>query len=431
MNILDIINKKRNKLELTKEEIEFFINGILDETIKDYQISSLLMAITINGMNVEETINLTEAMKNSGDIIDLSSLSRVIVDKHSTGGVGDKTTLIVGPIVAANDVSIAKMSGRGLGFTGGTIDKLEAIDNFDVNIKMEDFKKQIKDINIAIVSQMANLVKADKILYALRDVTGTVQSLPLIAASIMSKKLASNADIIVIDVKVGDGALMKNVEDAKTLASLMVEIGKRNNKKIVCVLSNMDQPLGYAIGNSLEVKEAINILKGSKEPNDLYELSVTLSSIILSLALNITMEEANKKVMISLENGSAYNKFEELVKYQKGNIDNIDSEAKIFSIKAIESGYIEKIDTEKIGEIVRKIGAGRYTKEDKIDYSVGMILNKKIGDFILKDEELLKIYLKEKDVKISEILNCFHFSVHAIEPINKDKLIIDIISDVK
>ena len=253
MTIIDIINKKRNKEELTKEEIEFFINGMLDGTIYDYQISSLLMAITLNGMTDDEVINLTNAMLNSGDKLDLSNINGIIVDKHSTGGVGDKVTLVLGPILASLGIKIAKMSGRGLGHTGGTIDKLEAIPSFNTNLTNDNFIKQVNDINIAIVSQTGNLDPADKKLYALRDVTGTVESIPLIASSIMSKKLASGADMIVIDVKVGNGALMKNIEDAKSLAKLMCKIGKYNNKTVICLLTNMSEPLGYAVGNSLEV----------------------------------------------------------------------------------------------------------------------------------------------------------------------------------
>ena len=424
MNIIDIIDKKRKKLELTKEEIQFFIDGVVNNTIKDYQISALLMAITINGMSDEETINLTNSMLNSGDIIDLSSIEKVVVDKHSTGGVGDKTTLIVAPLVASLDVAIAKMSGRGLGHTGGTIDKLESIDGFNVTMDLKDFIKQVKKINIALVSQMANLAYADKVLYQIRDVTGTVESIPLIASSIMSKKLASGAHKIVIDVTVGSGALMKDIESARKLSNLMIKIGKTYKKEVVCVLSNMDEPLGYAIGNSLEVKEAIDILKGSKEPKDLYNLVVEISSLMVSLGKNISKNDAKKLVKENLENGKAYNKFEEFVKMQKGNIKKIKSDCKVFVLKSSESGYISKIDTYKLAECVRSLGAGRYKKEDNIDYEVGIVLNKKKGDFILKDEELLKIYYKNKDIKISDVLSCFEYSNHAV---SYDDVIIDII----
>jgi len=428
MNIIEIIDKKRLNKELTKEEIYFFINGIIKEEIKDYQTSSLLMAITINGMTDEEIVYLTNAMKESGEIVNLESLNKIIVDKHSTGGVGDKTTLIVGPIVAACDVCVAKMSGRGLGFTGGTIDKFESIENFNVNLSLDEFINQLKDINIAIVSQMANLVKADKILYALRDVTATVSSLPLIASSIMSKKLASNADKIVIDVKVGNGALMKTKEEALELARLMIKIGKANNKEIICILSNMNQPLGYAIGNSLEVEEAISILSGNKQPNDLYELVLELSTNMVSLGKNISKEKAREEVIFVLENGLALEKFKQLIKYQGGDINNLQNECKIFSIKSLKQGYIKSIDTQKLGELTRQIGAGRYFKEDKIDYGVGIVLSKKIGDFVSKDEEIMKVYLKNKDIKIMDLLSCFEFSE---KEVIKEKLIIDIITDVK
>lgn len=424
MNIIDIIDKKRKGLELTKEEIQFFIDGIVNNEIKDYQTSSLLMAITINGMSEEETINLTNSMLNSGKIMDLSSIGKIVVDKHSTGGVGDKTTLIVAPLVASLDVAIAKMSGRGLGHTGGTIDKLESIQGFNVSMSLKKFINQVKEINLALISQTPDLAYADKILYQIRDVTGTVESIPLIASSIMSKKLASGADKIVIDVTVGSGALMKDIENAKKLANLMIKIGKSYKKEVVCVISNMNDPLGYAIGNSLEVKEAISILKGSKEPKDLYDLVIKISTIMVSLGKGINQNEAKKLVKENLENGKAYEKFKEFVKAQKGNINKIKSDCKVFSLKSNQSGYISEIDTYKLAECVRKLGAGRYSKEDKIDYEVGIVLNKKKGDFILKDEELLKIYYKNKDIKISDILSCFKYSEHVI---NYDDVIIDII----
>ena len=415
MNIVDIINKKRKKIELTKEEIQFFIDGVINKTIPDYQISALLMAITLQGMSDEETINLTDSMLNSGDRIDLSSIGNIVVDKHSTGGVGDKTTLIVAPLVASLGINVAKMSGRGLGHTGGTIDKLESIDGFNTSMSLRKFINQVKKINIALVGQMDSLAYADKILYQLRDVTGTVESIPLIASSIMSKKLASGADKIVIDVKVGNGALMKDISSAEELSNLMIKIGKNYNKEVICVLSNMEEPLGYSIGNSLEIKEAISILKGNKEPKDLYDLVVKLSSIMVSLAKNIKEVEAKKLVKEQLESGKAYLKFEEFVKAQKGNIKKIKDKCKVFSLKSSNSGFISKIDAYKLAECVRKLGAGRYKKDDIIDHEVGIVLNKKKGDFILKDEELLKIYYKNKDIKINDILSCFEYSMHAVE----------------
>lgn len=424
MNILDIINKKRLNKILTKEEIDFFIDGIVSGNIKDYQTSALLMAITINGMNEEETYYLTNAMLNSGEKIDLSSLNTIVVDKHSTGGVGDKTTLVLAPLVASLGVSVAKMSGRGLGHTGGTIDKLESIKGFNISLDMKEFINQVKEIGIALIGQTDTIAYADKILYALRDVTSSVESVPLIASSIMSKKLASGADKIVIDVTVGSGALMKNIESASKLSSLMINIGKRFNKKVVCVLSNMDEPLGYSIGNSLEVKEAIQVLKGSKEPKDLYDLVIKLASIMVSLAKGIKEEEATKLAIDALENNKAYNKFLEFVKYQNGDINNIDEDAKVFSLKLKKSGYIKKIDTYKLAECARKLGAGRYKKDDIIDYGVGIVLNKKKGDYLEDSEELLKIYYKNKDINIYDIIDCFVFSNEKVE---KDNVIIDVI----
>ena len=424
MNIINIIDKKRKKIELTKEEIDFFIDGVIKNEIKDYQISALLMAITINGMSEEETFYLTDAMLRSGDILDLSSIGKIIVDKHSTGGVGDKTTLIVAPLVASLGVAVAKMSGRGLGHTGGTIDKLESIKNFNVTMSLKKFIKQVQKIDLALVSQMANLAYADKILYSIRDVTGTVESIPLIASSIMSKKLASGADKIVIDVTVGSGALMKDVETARELANLMIKIGKKYNKEVVCVLSNMDQPLGYAIGNSLEVKEAIEMLKGNKEPKDLYDLVIKVSSIMVSLGKNINLNEAKTLVKENLENGKAYEKFKEFVKEQKGVITKIKDDAKVFSLKSNETGFISKIDAYRLAECARSLGAGRYSKEDTIDYEVGIVLNKKKGDFVLKDEELVRIYYKNKDLRINDVLSCFEISEHSV---NYDDVIIEVI----
>lgn len=406
MTIIDIINKKRNKQELTKEEIKFAVDGMLNGNVLDYQMSALLMAITINGMSDEEAIDLTDVMLKSGDILDLSEIDGVIVDKHSTGGVGDKVTLVLAPILASLGIKIAKMSGRGLGHTGGTIDKLESIPSFNTNITNEQFIKQVNEINIAIVSQTGNLVPADKKMYALRDVTGTVESIPLIASSIMSKKLASGADIIVIDVKVGNGALMKNIEDARKLSHLMCKIGKNNNKTVICLLTNMNQPLGYAVGNSLEVLESIDTLRGNG-PSDLLELVITIASMIVSPIKNISLDEARTIIFNNINNGNAYKKLEQLVSYQNGDITKIKASEKCYSIRSNRSGYINWVDTYKLGEIARRIGAGRLSIEDKIDYEVGFVLNKKIGDYVDNNEELLKIYLNDKNININEILNCY------------------------
>ena len=406
MNIIEIINKKRLNMELSREEIEYSINGYLDGNIKDYQISSLLMAICINGMNDRETIDLTDIMLNSGDKLDLSKIDGIIVDKHSTGGVGDKVTLVLGPILASLGVKIAKMSGRGLGHTGGTIDKLESIPGFNTNLTNEEFINQVNDINIAIVSQTGNLVPADKKLYALRDVTGTVESIPLIASSIMSKKLASGADVIVIDVKVGNGALMKDIDSAKKLANLMCKIGENNGKIVICLLTNMNEPLGYAIGNSLEVLESIETLNGNG-PKDLLEIVMTICTLIISPIKKISNEDARTLIFNTINNGSAYNKFKEFIEYQGGDINSIKVSDKCYSIKSNKSGYINKIDAYKLGNIARTIGAGRLELTDKIDYEVGLVLNKKIGDYVSINEELVKIYLHDKTIDINEILLCF------------------------
>ena len=423
MNIVDIIDKKRLNKELSKDEIEYSINGYLDGSIKDYQISSLLMAIVLNGMTDEETINLTDVMLKSGDILSLKEINGIIVDKHSTGGVGDKVTLVLGPLLASLGIKIAKMSGKGLGHTGGTIDKLESIKGFNTNLSKEQFIKQVNDINIAIISQAGNLVPADKKIYALRDVTGTVSSIPLIASSIMSKKIASAADIIIIDVKVGSGALLKDLKSAKELSNLMIKIGKHYNKTIICIITNMDEPLGYNIGNSLEVEEAIETLKG-KGPKDLVDVVLTLSSIVLEKVERISIEEAKEKLENNLENGKAYQKFLEFVDMQGGDINSLKVSNKIVSVKSNKSGYINKIDALKLGELAKLLGAGRQTLDDKIDYEVGIVLNKKVGDYVEKDEELLKLYLGDKDIDMSLALECFE-----IEKINKGKneLILDII----
>ena len=423
MTILEIIDKKRLNKELTSDEIEFAVNGYLDGTVKDYQMSSLLMAIVLNGMTDKETIDLTDIMINSGDVIDLSEVEGIIVDKHSTGGVGDKVTLVLGPLLASLGIKIAKMSGRGLGHTGGTIDKLESIKGFNVSINQKQFVKQVNDINIALVSQTGNLTPADKKIYALRDVTGTVESIPLIASSIMSKKIASGADIIMIDVKVGSGALMKTLEDAKALANLMVKIGKAYRKPTICLITNMDEPLGFAIGNALEVEEAINTLKGNG-PSDLLEVVITLCSIIIGAIKKIPNSDAKDLLFKQLNNGEAYKKFEELVNAQSGDLKNLKTSEKVFSIKSDKAGYINKIDALKLGEIAKQIGAGRNSLEDKIDYEVGLVLNKKVGDYVEKEEELVKVYLKNKDVSITQILDCFKID-NELE--KKQELILDII----
>lgn len=422
-NIIDIITKKKNKEELTYDEINYAITNYLNGTVKDYQMSSLLMAIVLNGMTDEETFNLTKVMLESGDIIDLSNINGEVVDKHSTGGVGDKTTLILAPLLADSGLKVAKMSGRGLGHTGGTIDKLESINGFKVKLDENAFIKQVNDIGLAIISQTANLVPADKKLYALRDVTGTTESIPLIASSIMSKKIASGANHIILDVKVGNGALMKNVEEATALANEMIKIGKKYNKKVICVLTNMEEPLGNTIGNAIEVKEAIDTLQG-KGPEDLKKLAITLSSLLIESVENRDVEEIKKELELKLKDGSAYEKFKKMVEYQGGNIENIEISDKCFSVKSSKSGWIKSINTLKLGEIARDLGAGRFNKDDKINYKVGLYINQKVGDFVLENEELVKVYYDDKNVSLADILSCFEFSEHATD---KSNLIIDII----
>ena len=423
MNIINLIIKKRSNQSLTYEELDYIITNYLNGEIKDYQMSALLMAITINGMTDEETINLTKIMLNSGDIIDLSSIKGIVVDKHSTGGVGDKTTLILGPLVAACGLPIAKMSGRGLGHTGGTIDKLEAIENLKVEISNERFIKQVNDIKLAIVSQNDNLVKADKQIYSLRDVTGTTSSIPLIASSIMSKKLASGADKILIDIKVGIGALINNLEDAKRLAKIMVKIGQEYDKETVCVLTRMDEPLGLAIGNGIEVLESIKFLKG-EATDDLYNLTTSLAAIMVSLGKDISIKEALTLVLEKLDNGAAYQKFLEMVEYQGGNIDKISLSTKVHSIKSNKEGYVNKIDALKIGNLVNQLGGGRNYKDDIIEHGVGFLLNKKVGDYVFENEELLKVYYGNKDIIIKDILNCFEIGIVKVD---KEPLIYEVI----
>ncbi len=410
MNIINLITKKKDNQCLTYEEWEYVISKYLNKEIADYQMSALLMAVTINGMSDEETINLTKIMLHSGDIIDLSKLKGTIVDKHSTGGVGDKITLVLAPLVAACGLPVAKMSGRGLGYTGGTIDKLEAIENFKVELTNEEFIKQVSQINVAIISQTDNLVTADKKIYALRDVTGTVASIPLIAASIMSKKLASGADKILIDVKVGTGALVNDFEEAKKLAKLMVKIGKEYDRETVCVLTNMNEPLGFAIGNGIEVKESLDFLKGKAIP-DLYNLTTSLATIMVSMGKGIAMKDALSLVIEKLKNGEAYQKFLEMVKYQGGNIDKLVISSKVHSLKSNQEGYLQKINTLKLGNLVKELGGGRNHKDDIIDLGVGFLLNKKVGDYVLENEELLKVYYGSKDIKIKDILSCFEISI--------------------
>ena len=423
MNIIDIITKKKNKEILTEEEINYAINNYVSGNIKDYQMSSLLMAIVLNGMDLEETYYLTKVMLESGDKIDLSNIKGDIIDKHSTGGVGDKTTLILGPILASLDLKVAKMSGRGLGHTGGTIDKLESIKGFQVELSRDEFINEVNEVGMSVISQSGNIVPADKKLYALRDVTGTTESISLITSSIMSKKIASGSKNIIIDLKVGNGALMKDIESARELSHYMIEIGKRFDRKVVCVLTNMDEPLGLNIGNGLEVLESIDYLSG-KSSVDLKELINTLASISLKMTKNIEKEEALKLIEETITTGKALEKFKEFVQYQKGNIDDIAISNKVLQINSSKEGFIKSIDTLKLGELARNLGAGRLSKDDEIDYGVGIVLNKKVGELIFAGEELLKVYYNKKDIKIDDLMSCFEI---VEEPVEKPKIILEVI----
>ncbi len=415
MRIVDIIIKKRDGHSLTDEEIRFFINGLVNGEISDYQASALAMAIYFVGMDKREIATLTNAMEHSGEVMDLSSIKGIKVDKHSTGGVGDKTSLVLGPMVAACGAKVAKMSGRGLGHTGGTLDKLESIPGLSINLTDREFLEQVNDIGIAIVGQTGELVPADKKLYALRDVTGTVESVPLIASSVMSKKLASGSDTILLDVTFGEGAFMKNIDKARELAKVMVEIGKSLHRNTKAVLSDMNEPLGFAVGNALEVKEAVNALKGNG-PKDLMELCYTCGAIMLEQAEIVkTKEEGIKLLEEAIKSGRAFDKFVEMVKAQGGDasyiydLDKFPLPKHIVDIYSTKEGYIYSINALEIGESSMKLGAGRATMSDVIDMSSGIVLNKKVGDFVKINEKLCTIYTNKEnfDEIIEEIKDAF------------------------
>ncbi|UJA41630.1 pyrimidine-nucleoside phosphorylase [Staphylococcus epidermidis] len=404
MRMIDIIEKKRDGKSLTKEEIEFFVNGYTHEEVPDYQASSLAMAIFFQDMNDEERAALTMSMVNSGEKIDLSDINGIKVDKHSTGGVGDTTTLVLAPLVAAVGVPVAKMSGRGLGHTGGTIDKLESVKGFNVEISEKDFIKLVNDNQVAVIGQSGNLTPADKKLYALRDVTGTVNSIPLIASSIMSKKIAAGADAIVLDVKTGSGAFMKTLDDAEALAHAMVRIGNNVGRNTMAIISDMSQPLGNAIGNALELKEAIATLKGNG-PKDLTEFVLTLGSQMVVLAEQATsLDEARQMLIDAIKTGKALNKFKTLLSNQGGDDSIVDSPEKLPSakyqveFKAKKDGYITEIIANEIGVASMMLGAGRQTKEDVIDLGVGIVLNKKVGEHVEKGENILTIHTNTKEI---------------------------------
>ncbi|OPF87770.1 pyrimidine-nucleoside phosphorylase [Vagococcus martis] len=415
MRMVDLIKKKRDGLALSKDEIEFIINGYTTGDVTDYQMSALLMAIYFNDMTDEEITCMTTAMSQSGDMIDLSAIQGIKVDKHSTGGVGDTTTLVLAPLVASVGAKVAKMSGRGLGHTGGTIDKLEAIPGFKVELENDEFIKFVNESNVAVTGQSGDLAPADKKIYALRDVTATVDSIPLIASSIMCKKIASGADAIVLDVTTGDGAFMKNIEDAERLAHTMVRIGHLANRQTMAIISDMSQPLGNAIGNANEIKEAIDALKG-EGPEDLMEMVYTLGSQMVVLAEKAsTLEEARQLLENSITSGAAADKFKEMIRNQGGDDSVVDFPEKlpqanyIIEVPAKKTGVVSKIVADKIGVAAMLLGAGRRTKEEEIDYAVGLILNKKVGDSVFEGESLVTIQANRENV--DDVLNVIYDNI--------------------
>ena len=420
MNILEIIAKKRDKKNLTKEEIEYFVNNYTNETITDYQAAALIMAIFINGMTDEELFNLTYSMANSGEVLDLTELGEIIVDKHSTGGVGDKVSIIILPIIASLGIPVAKMSGRGLGFTGGTVDKLEAIPGYNTAIDIETFKQNVKKIGISMIGQTMNLAPADKKMYALRDAISCVENIPLIASSIMSKKIASGANKIVLEVTYGKGAFMKNIEDAKLLAEKMETLGEYAGREVKCVFTPMDEPMGYAIGNSLEIIETVNFLKGKEMPEDLKHTVFELGSYMIKLGgKGEDLEENKKKMMEKIISGEAYNKFLQMVGNQGGDVSYIENTEKfekakyIIPIKAKKAGTIMEMNAEDIGKVARDLGAGRIRKEDKIDMSAGIVLTKKVNHQVIENDVLAYIHTNDENkakIAVEEMENIIKIS---------------------
>lgn len=406
MNILAIIDKKRLKQTLTYEELYYAFNGYLKKDIPDYQMSALLMAICLNGLDENEIYDLTEIFLKSGDVLDLSKINGILVDKHSTGGVGDKTTLVIGPIVAACGLKMAKMSGRGLGLTGGTIDKLESIPGFDVDLTEEEFISQVDKVGFANVSQNQKLVPMDKEIYALRDVTSTCESLGLIAVSIMSKKIASGTPNILLDIKYGNGALIKSKEDAYKFSVLVRKIGKKYNKNVRTVIDSMNIPLGNNIGNSLEVIEAMDILRGKK--GYLTDLCLKLSATLISMGKNVSYEEALQESREVINNGKAYEKFLEFVAAQKGDITKLKVSDKTLEIKSREAGTLKNINAHKIAKLASKLGCFRIEKTDELDYGVGIVINKNLGDKVNVDETICTLYVSDLNIDLTqEDISCF------------------------
>ena len=419
MRIYDIINKKKNGLSLSKEEIDFFVKGVTDRSIPDYQTTALLMAIVLKGMTDEETFYLTDAMAHSGDIVCLDEIKGTKVDKHSTGGVGDSTTFVVLPILASLGLKCAKMSGRGLGHTGGTLDKLESI-GINVEIGEEEFFREVNDIGLAVIGQTKNICPADKILYSLRDVTATVDSIPLIASSIMSKKLAGGSDVIVLDVKTGEGAFMKTVDSAVLLAEKMVAIGKAFNKKISAVITDMNEPLDNYVGNSLEIYGALKVLKG--EQNELYEVSKALVKEACRLS---EIEVTDEDIDLVIKSGKAKEKFVNMIKWQNGDVSYIEDKEKLkaskytYPIICNYDGYVKSFDLERLGLSICKIGGGREKADDKIDYFVGAEINVKVGDKVNKGDTLGVVYQNKPNDISSDILDCIRFSGKKCEKLEK------------
>lgn len=434
MRMVDLIEKKRDGSALTNEEIRFFINEYTTGEIPDYQASALLMAIYFQDMNDQERADLTLAMVESGDQIHLTEIEGIKVDKHSTGGVGDTTTLVLGPLVAACGVPVAKMSGRGLGHTGGTIDKLEAIEGFHVELTTEQFTKQVNEFKLAVIGQSGNLTPADKKLYALRDVTGTVNSIPLIASSIMSKKIAAGADAIVLDVKTGEGAFMKTLEDSRALAKAMVQIGNNVGRQTMAIISDMSQPLGFAIGNALEVKEAIDTLRG-KGPADLTELCLVLGSQMVVVGGKAKdLDEARKMLLEVIENGKALEVFKDFIQAQGGNPAVVDhpellpQAAFTFEVPSKESGYVSFIEADEVGTAAMLLGAGRATKESEIDLAVGIVLHKKVGDSVETGESLATIHANTENIQ--QVLEILYAHIEfSSEPVTPPNLIEEIITE--
>jgi len=426
MNAVEIIIKKRDKLELSQDEISYFINGLVSKQIPDYQSAAWLMAVMLNGMNERETTDLTMAMANSGEILDLSHVVPIEVDKHSTGGVGDKTTLVVEPLVAACGLPVGKMSGRGLGFSGGTLDKVEAIPGFRTSFSRDEFIRLLRDTGLVLAGQSGDLAPADGVLYKLRDVTGTVDSIPLIASSIMSKKIAGGAQAIVLDVKVGVGAFMKNLDEARQLSHLMVSIGELSGRKVIALLSDMNQPLGCAVGNALEVKEAINTLHG-KGPADFTEHCLHVASHMLVIGEKAKdLDEARALVEKTLNSGEAWQKFRSMVTNQGGDVSFVDHPEKmplaafIETIAAPADGYLKWIDAKEIGETTVDMGAGRKKKEDLIDHAVGVIIHHKVGDKVKKGEGLFTLHassLESFEMAKARILKAHELSASECPPL--------------